>query len=190
VFGVDRKTLQRWGQALLMPDAESSIQALRSRSEPRKLTVEVRKFAEIRFGVIYQRNRTSYSSQIRREIFETFGVSISPECLRPIFTACRQRLTTGNTESKKKDSGSDSGDGETDGEADGESNCDDSVKNVGGTGIELNIATTIEQHQCPPTDEDTPQIVRYVHHAGVLIFSWCLSQIQTLHILLLRKKLP
>jgi hypothetical protein len=36
VFDVDRKTMQRWGAALLAPDAESSIRGLRSRRDPRK----------------------------------------------------------------------------------------------------------------------------------------------------------
>jgi hypothetical protein len=60
VFNVDRKTMQRWGAALLAPDAESSIRGLRSRRDPRKLTVEVRKFAEVRFEQIYKYNRSSY----------------------------------------------------------------------------------------------------------------------------------
>jgi transposase len=92
VFGVDRKTMQRWGQALLAPDAESSIRGLRSRRDPRKLTAEIRKFAEVRFGHIYKNNRGSYSSQIRKEIHETFGVHLSPESLRPVFAACKTRL--------------------------------------------------------------------------------------------------
>jgi hypothetical protein len=92
VFNVDRKTMQRWGGALLAPDAESSIRGLRSRRDPRKLTVEIRKFAEVRFGYIYKNNRVSYSSQIRKEIHETFGVHISQESLRPVFAACKARL--------------------------------------------------------------------------------------------------
>ncbi|HEX2956242.1 MAG TPA: hypothetical protein VHO70_05405 [Chitinispirillaceae bacterium] len=104
VFNVDRKTMQRCGEALLAPDAESSIRGLRSRRDPRKLTVEVRKFAEVRFEQIYKYNRSSYSRQIRNEIFDTFGLRLSPEALRPIFTACKARLE-GN-----RDSGGDSGD--------------------------------------------------------------------------------
>lgn len=100
VFGVDRKTMQRWGVALLAPDAESSIRGLRSRRDPRKLTIEIRKFAEVRFEYIYKTNRSSYSSQVRKEIYETFGVTISPESLRPVFASCKLKLA------KSKDSGS------------------------------------------------------------------------------------
>jgi len=113
VFSVDRKTMQRWGEALFAPDAESSIRGLRSRRDPRKLTVEVRKFAEVRFEQIYKYNRSSYSRQIRKEIFDTFGLHLSPETLRPLFTACKARLGS------NRGSGSDSND--TSGEKEGES---------------------------------------------------------------------
>jgi hypothetical protein len=127
VFDVDRKTLQRWGKALLMPDAESSIRALRSRSEPRKLTVDVRRFAEVRFGHIYARNRATYGSQIRREIYETFGVRLSPESLRPIFKACRQRVRSG------KDSGGEGSGIESQGErgSDGEEHSENNGADAG-----------------------------------------------------------
>lgn len=113
VFKVDRKTMQRWGAALLAPDAESSIRGLRSRRDPRKLTVEIRKFAEVRFEQIYKHNRATYSRQIRNDIFDTFGITISPEALRPIFTACKSKL--GN----KKEFGSEPG--STSDEKEGES---------------------------------------------------------------------
>jgi transposase len=112
VFNVDRKTMQRWGVALLAPDAESSIQGLRSRRDPRKLTIEIRKFAEVRFGHIYKNNRTSYSSQIRKEIFETFGVNISSESLRPVFAACKDRLAGNRDSGCTSESCSDDSEGE------------------------------------------------------------------------------
>jgi hypothetical protein len=111
VFEVDRKTMQRWGKALLMPDAESSIAALRSRFEPRKLTVEVRRFAELRFEAMYPKNRYAYSSRIRREILETFGVTLSPESLRPVFAGCKRRMAVAGSGSYG-DKGRESGDAE------------------------------------------------------------------------------
>jgi hypothetical protein len=92
--------MQRWGEALFASDAESSIRGLRSRRDPRKLTVEVRKYAEVRFEQIYKCNRKTYSSQIRQEILDTFGVRISPESLRPIFTACKKRFRDNNSDSE------------------------------------------------------------------------------------------
>ncbi len=178
VFEVDRKTLQRWGLALLMPDAESSIKALRSRSAPRKLTIEVRRFAEIRFGHIYPHNRSCYSSQIRREIFETFDLHISAESLRPIFAACKQRLTANKSTSDQSDSGCKDDDSESD--ADEEYEQCEAIENSGDTtDVCLNATNTIDQYKSPSDSEENPT-VKYVHHAGVLIFSQWLSQLQDL----------
>ncbi len=113
VFSVDRKTMQRWGKALLMPDAESSIAALRSRFAPRKLTVEIRRFAELRFEAMYPKNRYAYSSRIRREIFDIFGVTLSPESLRSVFAGCKQRMGRSGSGG---DGGGESGDAEKEGE--------------------------------------------------------------------------
>jgi hypothetical protein len=180
VFGVDRKTLQRWGQALLMPDAEASVHALRSRSEPRKLTVEIRKFAEVRFEHIYSHNRYSYNSQIRKEIFETFSVQLSPESLRAIFSACKQRLSREKSDSGKTDSSGESDTDEPNAAQQGEN--DRSSENIATTiNATLNASTTNNPYQCPSNSEDRSKIVHYVHHAGVLIFAWYLSQLQTLH---------
>ena len=118
VFEVDRKTMQRWGKALLMPDAEASVQALRSRHEPRKLTPEVRRFAEVRFEAIYPKNRYGYNSRIRREIFETFAVTLSSESLRPVFAECRRRV--GASGDGRRDSGRGSSDAEKESERCGE----------------------------------------------------------------------
>lgn len=108
VFMVDRKTMQRWGKALLMPDAESSIQALRSRHEPRKLTVEIRRYAQLRFEEIYPKNRYGYNSRIRREIFKTFAVSLCSESLRPVFAECKRRMAALGGDTVCGDGGSES----------------------------------------------------------------------------------
>lgn len=43
-FGVDRKTMQRWGHALLSDDPEQLVRALAGRGGVRKLTPEIRAF--------------------------------------------------------------------------------------------------------------------------------------------------
>jgi len=113
VFGVDRKTMQRWGVALLAPDAETSIRGLRSRRDPRKFTVEIRKFAEVRFGYVYKSNKVSYSSQIRKEIFETFGVQISQESLRPVFASCKAKMEGSRDSCSAPEDSSDDSEGES-----------------------------------------------------------------------------
>lgn len=92
VFGYDRKTMQNWGEALLSGDPERLIRVLEGRSAGRKLTTEVKAFAKFRFEAIYPDNKATYSKQIRREIEEVFGLSISSEALRPIFTELKANM--------------------------------------------------------------------------------------------------
>jgi hypothetical protein len=92
VFGYDRKTMQNWGEALLSGDPERLIRVLEGRGAGRKLTTEVKAFAKFRFEAIYPDNKATYSKQIRREIEEVFGISISSEALRPIFNDLKARM--------------------------------------------------------------------------------------------------
>ncbi len=92
VFKVDRKTLQRWGQALQADDPEQLIKALAGRSAHRKLTVEIRSFVALRFAVLYAQSRRGYSQVIRAEIKQVFGVSLSGETLRPLFRRLKAEL--------------------------------------------------------------------------------------------------
>jgi hypothetical protein len=179
-FKVDRKTMQRWGHALLMPDAESSIRALRSRTDPRKLTAQVRRFAEVRFGHIYPRNHHSYSSQIQQEIYETFGRQISSESLRLVFKECRRRLQAGV---KEKNGGERDSSGELSNGEQEPAGCNNdrempSEQGEGGAGVEQD--DILEQPNHCPGNPVEPH-VRYVHHAGVLLFSVRLTMIQTIH---------
>ncbi len=168
VFDVDRKTMQRWGKALLMPDAEASIQALRSRHDPRKLTAEVRRFAEVRFEYIYPNNRYSYSSRIRQEIYKTFKVALSAESLRPVFAECKRRMSA-STSAKSKDDDGDSGTVEQ--EAD---------KRGGGIALPPETCNNRIEHDQIQEPAVVP-IVRYIHHAGVLLFSCWLIRLQGVH---------
>ena len=56
-FRVDRKTMQRWGQALQSGDAQQLLQALAGRGGHRKLTPEIRAFVSVRFPEIYGQSR-------------------------------------------------------------------------------------------------------------------------------------
>jgi hypothetical protein len=91
-FGVDRKTLQRWGQALQSEDPEQLVRALAGRGGHRKLTTQIRAFATVRFPEIYGRGRAGYSQRLRGEIKAVFGVSLSGECLRPLLKSLRAEL--------------------------------------------------------------------------------------------------
>ncbi len=84
-FGVAITTLRRWGEALTAGDPERLVRILAGRRHPRKLTPEILGFSKTRFNHIHPENHYSYSKQIREEILETFGVTISAEALRPYF---------------------------------------------------------------------------------------------------------
>ena len=73
-FRVDRKTMQRWGQALQSGDAQQLVQALAGRGGHRKLTPEIRAYVGVRFPEIYGRSRAGYSQQLRAESGRVFGV--------------------------------------------------------------------------------------------------------------------
>jgi hypothetical protein len=91
-FRVDRKTMQRWGQALQSGDAEQLVRALAGRGGHRKLTPEIRSFVGVRFPEIYQQSRAGYSQRLRTEIQRVFGVRLSGECLRPLLKGLRAEL--------------------------------------------------------------------------------------------------
>lgn len=91
-FKVDRKTMQRWGQALQSGDAEQLVRALAGRGGQRKLTPEIRSFVRVRFPEIYDDSRAGYSQWLRAEIQRVFGVSLSGECLRPLLKTLRAEL--------------------------------------------------------------------------------------------------
>ena len=91
-FDVDPKTTRRWGRALLLGDPDLLIQALAGRQGPRKLTPQVRSFVAVRFPQIYAQSRSGYSRRIRAEIKEIFKLSLSGECLRPLFKQLKAEL--------------------------------------------------------------------------------------------------
>ncbi len=91
-FGVDRKTMQRWGQALQSGDAEQLVRALAGRGGHRKLTPEIQSFVRVRFPEIYQQSRAGYSQRLREEIQRVFRVKLSGECLRPLLKSLRAEL--------------------------------------------------------------------------------------------------
>jgi hypothetical protein len=91
-FKVDRKTMQRWGQALQSGDAEQLVRALAGRGGHRKLTPEIRSFVRVRFAEIYDQSRAGYSQRLRAEIQRVFRVQLSGECLRPLLKSLRTEL--------------------------------------------------------------------------------------------------
>ena len=86
-FDVDRKTMKRWAEALLEGDPEKLVVVLAGRKG--KVTAEIEGFVRMRFASVYREHPRNYSSCIRGEIREIFGVSLSGEALRPLFSDLR-----------------------------------------------------------------------------------------------------
>ena len=83
-FGVDPRTIKKWGNALKSGDAQKLIKALAGRGGDRKLTSAVIHFVRRRFPAIYREDRYTYSSLIREELKELLQVTLSGEALRPL----------------------------------------------------------------------------------------------------------
>ena len=174
-FGVDRKTMQRWGEALLMDSAEESVKALRARGGHRKVTLEIRRFTEVRFEAIYPVNRYSYSKIIREEIEEVFGKRISSETLRPIFNACKRTMGQEKRHEKEViDCESTTGDED---EEDVPEQPDSLMDKAVNRRLSHDAIETTP-NQCPCNH---PGIVRFLHHAGIIIFSHWFDLIASVH---------
>jgi hypothetical protein len=91
VFGVDHKTMKRWGSALTSGDPELLIRVLAGREANRKLSGEIRSYIEMRFPIIYQETRYEYSKRIRQEIKRVFRKNISGETIRPLLKVLKEK---------------------------------------------------------------------------------------------------
>ena len=72
-FGVDRETMQCWGDALNSGDVERLVRVLAGQEARRKLNPEIRAFVRMRFPCIYRENPSAYSPQMRAEIKAVYG---------------------------------------------------------------------------------------------------------------------
>ena len=76
-FAVDPKTIRRWGRALRQGDPAELIRVLEGRSARRKRTVEVERFARLRWPELVAERSYGAGGRLRREIQNVFGVEIS-----------------------------------------------------------------------------------------------------------------
>jgi transposase len=98
-FGVARTTMKRWGDALRGNDLEELVRVFGGPGPPRKLTVEIQEFVQVRSRDVYARTRYNYSALIRGEIREIFKVELSGESLHPLFKQLKEEFKHGNQES-------------------------------------------------------------------------------------------
>ncbi len=166
-FGADRKTIQRWADALKGNNTQELVRVLEGRKQGRKFTAEIQSYVRMRFSKIYAENRRSYSKAIRQEILEVFRVSLSAELLRPFLRDLRLRL-------------------EQDDARDGETTCDSPGEHPLAEGSEYQDEEGIRGdgelpvHRKESPQSGPPSCIRFVHHLGVLLFSRVLMNITDL----------
>jgi len=179
VFGVDHKTMKRWGSALKSGDPELLMRVLAGREANRKLSLEIRSYIEMRFPIIYQETRYTYSKRVREEIEHVFGKKISGETIRPLLKVLKEKerrkaepiepeLVAENRENhcdyvEPKDAK----------ETEIEEACSDYSVN---SHSEMNDAIVENRKELPSFCEEKG--VRFCHHLGVLLFSSMLLRVE------------
>jgi len=83
-FGVDAKTILRWGQALRGRDAEELLRVLAGRRAGRKLTPEIEAYVRVRWPDLSRSGTYGIGQRLRREIESVFNVKLCQETLRPL----------------------------------------------------------------------------------------------------------
>ena len=90
VFGLDCKTLRRWGTALRSGDRKWLIEVLKGRWGRRKLTLEMEGYVRFRWPTLRAEGRRDYRKQLQEELERVFGVRVSGETLRPLLSQLRK----------------------------------------------------------------------------------------------------
>ena len=192
VFQADRKTMKRWGEALLEGEPEKLIAVLAGRSRGKKITPEIEGFVRARFDSIYQEHPRSYSVAIRKEIKQIFAVSLSGEALRPLFGQLRGKSghRTGETDDARPRAS----------ESNQETTCDGGSEDVSPANEVPDDSPSVKEQESgvfsaeageesagliPADRKQSPDFNRiaqgdcqFCHHAGVLIFSQALRALR------------
>ena len=84
-FGYSYPTYKHWGDALKSGDEDRIYWAFSGRGQGgKKLKPEVVAFIVHTFGLVYARNKYSYSKEIRKDVKDVLKVSLSAETIRPL----------------------------------------------------------------------------------------------------------
>lgn len=89
-FGFSYPTYKRWGDALRSGDSERIHFAFSGQGGgKKKLTTDVLAFIIHDFKLVYDRNKYSYSAEIRKDVKDVFNIELSSECIRPLLTSLK-----------------------------------------------------------------------------------------------------
>src|ERR1039457_6701028 len=89
VFGLDRKTLRKWGLALRSGDGKWLAEVLAGRSGRRKLTLEMESYVRFRWLTLQAERRRDYRRRLQEELERGFGGRVSGETFRPLLRELR-----------------------------------------------------------------------------------------------------
>ena len=89
VFGLDRKTMRTWGQALRSGDRDWLADVLAGRWGRRKFTVEMESYVRSRWLALRACGQRDYRRRLQAELEQVFGVRVSGETLRPVLRQLR-----------------------------------------------------------------------------------------------------
>lgn len=154
-FGVDRKTMRRWGSALKSGDMALLVQILAGRSGHRKLTSEVVSYVRMRFPDIYLDHPCDYSTVMRTEIARVFGKQLCAETLRPLFKELKGKVRVAVDP----------------GLPDGDTGCDVEVVEDGLFRSKSVEEVASDRNESPVFSGEPDGTVLFAHHLGVLLFS-------------------
>lgn len=93
-FGIDGKTIRRWGRALRSGDAEELIRVLEGRRANRKLSPEIKAYVRARWSDLAREGLYGIGKRLRQEIQRVFGVKLSQETLRPLLGELRRPFSS------------------------------------------------------------------------------------------------
>jgi hypothetical protein len=147
-FGVDLKTIRKWGVALKSGELRQIEAAYGGHENRRKLTAEINSYVRSRFKEIYRGNQYNYSRIIRDELSEHFQTRLSAETLRPLFNEEKARLSELVPAVEKA--------------ADKDGLCD--------CPADLSSSAVENRNHIPCRPEPEPGGRVFLHHAGIMLF--------------------
>jgi len=103
-FGFSYPTYKRWGEALKSGDEERIYYAFSGQGGGKKLKPDIVAFIVHDFEQVYRHNKYSYSQEVRQDIKEVFGITLSSETTRPLFNKLKAacKIDGGLSEGEKK----------------------------------------------------------------------------------------
>jgi len=175
-FGVDRKTMKAWGDALKSGDPDKLVRVFQGRN--RKLTTEIEAYVRMRFPSVYAQTRYEYSKRIRKEVRDVFGQGLSAETLRPLFKELKQQAEKG-CESGVSDAEVTKGENPDDCVGASEEPCStESLESPPIPQARADAATPDNRKDSPVSTQQSIETVTLRHHLGALIFSAVLLRVE------------